>query len=339
MFDNSTTALVENTGTLQGLETADANSVDVSAIANYNDAAIGIDKIITTVFTISGSAVNNYIKPMDLIIASAKISDKVSLAETMEVPVMGECQGEDLYIGYQILKGTPTDYQITFDAAAVAAGFVNIGYLPLPSSQSRDRLYIYVPANMVEGVYTANLQFRNELNDESPMYSLEFTIKLSKDYIVKKFDDVILCDNSSNRFTAYQWYRNGQPIPGATGQFYNELSGLDGLYSLQVNTKEGDILWSCEQEFHTPKNKNATISAYPNPARSSAPFTVKITDLSDQDLRGAVMRIYNTLGSLVLSLNDVKQINSVKLPFGEYIGTVITSDQRKYTCKIIVVNF
>jgi hypothetical protein len=339
MVDNSTNAIVENLGTLIGLAADDVNSVEVSAIASYNDAVVGTDKVITTVFSISGSAASNYIKPVDLIITGAKISDKISLAETMEVPVMGECQGEELFIGYQIIKGTPTDYQITFDPAALAAGFVNTGYLPLPSSQSKDRLYIHVPDNMVEGVYTANLQFRNELKDESPVYSLEFTIKLSKDYIVKKFDDVVLCDNSSNRFTAYQWYKNGQPIPGATGQFYNEKSGLDGFYSLQVSTKEGAILWSCEKEIHSPKFKNATISAYPNPARSSEPFTVKVTDLNDQDLRGAVMRIYNVQGALVQTINDVKQVNSVKLPFGEYIGTVITSDQKRFTYKITVINF
>ncbi len=339
MFDNATTAIVENAGVLQGLETADASSVDVSAIANYDDAAVGKDIVITTVFTISGSAASNYIKPSDLIITNAKISDKVSLSEALEVPVMGECQGEDLFIGYQILKGTPTDYQITYDAAALAAGFINTGYLPLPSSLNQDKLYIPVPANMVEGVYTANLQFRNELNNESPVYHLEFTIKLSKNYIVKKFDDVILCDNSSNQFTEYQWYKDGQPIPGATGQFYNELSGLDGVYSIQVGTKEGAILFSCEQEYHTPKNKNATISAYPNPARSSEPFTVKVTNLNDQDLRGAVMRIYNLQGSLVQTINEVRQVNSVKLPFGEYIGTVITSDQKRFTYKITIINF
>ena len=338
MFDNATTAIVENVGILQGLAFVDANSVDISAIANYNDAAIGKDKVITTVFTIDGSAASNYIKPADLIITGAKISDKVNLAETMEVPVTGECQGEDLSVGYNILSGTPTEYRITFNASALAAGFVNTDYLTLPSSQNQDRLYIHVPANMVEGVYTANLQFRNELNDESPVYPFEFTIKLSKDYIVKKFDDVILCDNSSNRFTAFQWYKNGLPISGATGQFYNEESGLNGLYSLQVSTKEGTVLWSCEQEIHATNFKNATISAYPNPARNSEPFTVKVTNLNDQDLRGAVMRIYNVLGALVQTINEVKQINSVKLPFGEYIGTVITSDQKRFTYKITVVN-
>ena len=338
MFDNNTSALVESTGTLEGVISDDLNAINVSSVANYNDAIAGNNKIITTVFTISGSAASNYIKPVDLIITGAKISEKVSMAETMEVPVTGECQGGDLFVGYKILKGEPTEYRIIFDAAALAAGFADTGYLPLPSAQSQDKLYINIPENMVEGVYVAKLQFRNELNDESPVYPFEFSIKLSKDYLVKKFDDVILCDNSSNRFTTYQWYKNGQPIPGATSQFYNDLTGLDGLYSLLVGTKDGAVLWSCEQEFHSPINKKAIISAYPNPARSSEPFTVKVTNLTDQDLKGAVMRIYSIQGSLIQTLYEVKQINSVKLPFGEYIGTVITTDQKKYTYKILVVN-
>jgi hypothetical protein len=338
MFDNTTTVTVENVGTLQGLASSDANLVTVSAIATYNNATVGEDKVITVVYKISGSAVSNYIQPVDLIITDAKISEIVKLSENLEVPVTGECQGEDLSIGYQVLKGTPSEYRITFSAAALAAGFVNTGYLPLASSQSLDRLNIQVPANMAEGVYSANLQFRNELNVESPAYPFQFAIKLAKSYVVKKFDDLIVCDNSSNRFTSFQWYKNGQPIPGATGQFYREQAGLDGFYSLQVSTIEGAVLWSCDQEIHTRTLKNATISAYPIPARSFVPFTVKVTDLNDQDLKGAVLRIYNVMGVLVQTITDVKQENSVSLPFGDYIGTVVTSDQRKLTCKILVKN-
>jgi hypothetical protein len=191
---------------------------------------------------------------------------------------------------------------------------------------------------MAEGVYLANLQFRNELHDESPVYPFEFTIKLSKNYLVKKFDDVIVCDNSSNRFTTYQWYKNGQLIPGATEQFYNDPEGIDGLYSLQVSTKDGVVLWSCDKEIHATTTKKATISAYPSPAKSSEPFTVRITDLTDQDLAGAVMRIYSITGALVQTINVVTPINTVTLPMGEYLGTVITSDQRKYVYKITVVN-
>ena len=338
IFDNSTIATIKSIGTLQGLATGDANSVDVSAAANYNDAVIGAGKTITTVFSISGNAAGNYLKPADLIVSGAEISEKISLDETMDVPVTGECQGEDLYVGYHILSGTPAEYQIIFDAAAHLAGFKDTGYLPLPSTQNQDKLYINIPANMVEGVYIAKLQFRNSLKFESPVYPFEFTIKLSKDHLVTKFDDVILCDNSSNHFKTYQWYKDGKLIPGATEQFYNDPSGIDGIYSLQVGTTDGAILWSCEKEVHALNTKNATISAYPNPAKSSESFTIKITNLSNDDLEGAVMRIYSITGSLVQTVNVVKQINSVTLPLGEYLGTVITSDQKKYTYKITVAN-
>jgi hypothetical protein len=338
MFDNTTIATIEYVGTLQGLAPGDENVVDVSAVANYNTATIGGDKTITTVFSINGGAASNYLKPVDLIITGAKISEEIKLEETMNVPVTGECQGEDLYVGYHILSGTPVEYRIIFNAAAHAAGFVDTGYLPLPSTQKQDNISLNVPSNMAEGVYLANLQFRNELHDESPVYPFEFTIKLSKNYLVKKFDDVIVCDNSSNRFTTYQWYKNGQLIPGATEQFYNDPEGIDGLYSLQVSTKDGVVLWSCDKEIHATTTKKATISAYPSPAKSSEPFTVRITDLTDQDLAGAVMRIYSITGALVQTINVVTPINTVTLPMGEYLGTVITSDQKKYVYKITVVN-
>ena len=57
--------------------------------------------------------------------------------------------------------------------------------------------------------------------------------------IYKKWDDVLICDNSSNMFVAYQWYKNDVPIAGETKQFYSEAGGLNGRYYVMAQVADG----------------------------------------------------------------------------------------------------
>ena len=52
----------------------------------------------------------------------------------------------------------------------------------------------------------------------------------------QKWDDVVVCNNNpatngGHTFVYYQWYRNGEAIPGANDQYYQEVGGLNGFYS------------------------------------------------------------------------------------------------------------
>ena len=57
--------------------------------------------------------------------------------------------------------------------------------------------------------------------------------------IYKKWDDVLICDNSSNMLVAYQWYKNDAPIAGETKQFYSEAGGLNGRYYVMAQVADG----------------------------------------------------------------------------------------------------
>jgi len=334
MVEGNTVAVIKSLGSLQGVENVDANNVSVTATANYNNVTVGTNKTITIVYTISGSASANYIAPVNKVITGAKISDYVTLSP-LTTPTPG-CEESDLDLAYSILTGTPTQYRITFNDAAHDAGIQDIDFTNLPSTDATGFLPIYVPKGAPDGDYQGTLQLRNELEIASPTYPFEFTINLSTDYIFAKFDDVVLCDNSKERFTSYQWYKDGEEIKGATKQYYCDENGLVGFYSVKVMTTDGKTIYSCAKEFNTPTKKSIVIT--PNPVKISQDCTVRILGFDDQILEKAELSIFNVDGIMIYHSDNVDQSNRMKLPDtpGIYIGHVTTENETNYVFKIVV---
>ena len=64
-----------------------------------------------------------------------------------------------------------------------------------------------------------------------------------------KWSDVIFVRNIDSLYTAYQWYQNGQPIDGATEQFYHDPNGLTGRYHCVMQTRNGGSEETCPAAF------------------------------------------------------------------------------------------
>ena len=338
MYDGNTTAVVESVGTLSGVEAVDATNVSITAVANYADEKVGVSKTITVVYTLGGSAIDNYIVPTNWLIITAKVSEKLVL-NTLQSPTAG-CEGSGMDLSYSFISGTPVQYQITFGAAALSAEFQNISFSDLTSpGTSNGTVSIPVPSGVPFGTYQASLQVRNELGLVSDSYSFQFVVNVSTDFIVTKFDDVVLFDNKTINFGSYQWYKNGKAINGATGQFYNDPLGLVGAYSLKLKTVGGQDLQTCSKVLNIPKAKKVSVSVYPNPMRANQESTVKITGLSDEELQGAVMNVYNIQGIRVYSTKTVEQINSLILQNldGNYVGHITTAKGNDYVYRILLV--
>ena len=335
MVDGNTSAVITTPGTMQGVEATDAGKISITVAANYDNQNVGINKKITVVYTLGGSAMGNYIAPVDFIVTGAKISDNVILSPIV-TPTNG-CEGSSLDLAYDVLTGTPTQYRITFDATTLAAGIQNVSYTNLPSASASGILPINIPAGTKDGNYLGTLQFRNELGIESPVYTFLFTINVSKDYIISKFDDVVLIDNSSNRFVAYQWYKDGVELKGATKQFYNDLGGLVGSYTVKLTTVDGQTLYTCPKVLETSLAKK--VSVFPSPVKKYQLSTIKLTGVGDDELVGAELSVYTMQGTRVYHSTQVEKVNSISLPpiAGMYVGRVTTSKGQELQFKVIVI--
>ena len=87
--------------------------------------------------------------------------------------------------------------------------------------------------------------------------------------IVNKYDWQLLCNNVALRnyfpaqtATAFQWYKNEQAIPGATGDDYSEHNELQGVFQLNVRLDDGRSIWSNIIEIEGPEDAPARVQIY-----------------------------------------------------------------------------
>ncbi|MDR3705825.1 MAG: YDG domain-containing protein, partial [Paludibacteraceae bacterium] len=333
LYDGTTTAAV-TAGTLSGVLSADVANVTLTATGRYDNANVGTGKTITVSYSLSGSAAGNYIAPIDFVVTNGVITDNIILSQL--VTLSASCEGSDMDLSYNVLKGVPTQYKLSFNDTAHAAGIQDIAYTNLASSATSGTITFAIPSGTADGTYQGTLVVRNTSGTESSSYSFNFTVNVSSDYIVQMYSDVVTCNNNSNRFTAYQWYKDGVAISGATKQFYYQNDGLNGSYSIRLTTTDGQILYTCPKALTSTSFKSASV--YPNPAKSNQPFTIALSGFVGEELENATLSIYAINGSCVYQSTKVENLNTINLSLlpQVYIGHLKVSNGSDYEFKVIV---
>jgi hypothetical protein len=132
----------------------------------------------------------------------------------------------------------------------------------------------------------------------------------------------------------YQWYRNGIAIPGANDQYYQEVGGLNGFYSLYVIDDQGNEYMTCEMMIATTPQ----IRVYPVPANIGVEITIELP-LSEEELEGAYLDIYDAKGALVQHVTNLQVITKVSgfEAQGTYFGRIVTGTNDTKTVKFIIV--
>jgi hypothetical protein len=262
---------------------------------------------------------------------SITVNDDITISP-LASPSAG-CEASDFALTYTVLSGVPTQYQIKFSDQAILGGLSNVAYTTL-SAPTGGVITFSVPKGMRAGTYTGYLQLKDNAGAESLAYPFEFTVNLSSDYIITKFDDVIACDNSSYRFVSYQWYKNGVKIEGATKQFYNDPAGLAGTYVLQVTTTDGNTFFSCPKTISTIKK---SVKVFPNPVQANRTFSVQVIGFEPKELSTATLAVYDMQGVCVYKSATVSDMNRLQLPSSQvYVGHVTTSNGEDYSFKVVI---
>jgi len=259
------------------------------------------------------------------------------LLDSMVSPEPG-CEGHNLNLSYRILNGEPIKYRLLFNDSAFKAGFRDIPYMDLPTTDSIGVLPLEIPMNVANGSYLVHLQMKDKYGLESQVYPIAFTLNVSSGIILTKFGDVIFCDNSAKRYIRFQWYKNGNPIPGATRQYYSDPLGLVGLYHLQIWTSDLKELTTCPKDFNIPLVSAGKVILSPNPIQKGQSCSVNIQGLSKEDLIGSEMSIYDMKGTPVYHSNDVQPLHILKLSIssGLYMGKITTTQGDTYSFEVLV---
>ena len=123
---------------------------------------------------------------------------------------------------------------------------------------------------------------------------------------------------------------------GATNQFYQEIGGLKGCYSVDLKLESGRIIRSCER---CVDKTIKMMSIYPNPVKRGDVVSIFLSDDS---------QIYNDLINITLYTSDGRLIRSEQVHYGKFeVGTsnlsagiyilkIMTNDGQLYNEKIVV---
>ncbi|WP_129748213.1 MBG domain-containing protein, partial [Flavobacterium anhuiense] len=154
--------------------------------------------------------------------------------------------------------------------------------------------------------------------------------------VIQQWANVLFFDNKSNNYVAWQWYKNGAAISGATRQYYSEIQPLNGTYHVIAKDKNGNSIKSCPIET-TGTVFTKKIKIYPNPVKPNAEFTLEC-DFSESQLNGSEVVIYDIAGKLVQTISNVKPKNQIIAPSQTalYIVVLKLADGQLKTINLLV---
>jgi len=152
--------------------------------------------------------------------------------------------------------------------------------------------------------------------------------------IIKKWNNVLICDNSQNLFATYQWYKNDNIIASATKQYYRESESLPaGNYYVKVTTTDGSDGISNTLTVNTASK---AIKLYPNPVINGQSSRLSI-DVSPSELEGARLTITSLSGQVVKQSNILSSDTSISgLQKGSYAIHVTFADGSSYNEKLVI---
>ncbi|MEG1556284.1 MAG: T9SS type A sorting domain-containing protein, partial [Bacteroidales bacterium] len=224
-----------------------------------------------------------------------------------------------------------TDYSV-FNFSGDVAGNAESGY------------YLEFSAPQTPGNYAVRIKIDECSYDITvrTLFSNQFaTAQYGKNIIEQRWDDVVVVNNNIDgyKFVSYQWYRNGEMIPGATGQYYQEVGGLSGFYSVRLIAQDlatGNMIEYMTCDFASADTK--AVKVYPVPAKTYQEITIEL-DLTEEELNGALLDIFDMKGGLVQRINSVQPVTKVSgfVAQGTYFGRILTGTNEIKTVKFIIV--
>ena len=218
---------------------------------------------------------------------------------------------------YTIKQGITDTYSLKWQGAP--KGLVNVEEEKLPTDS---RLVIPVLQPIEANVYEGVLTFYDngaKINPTIPNFvdSLTLVVQYADSVLTQRWNDVLAVKNSEYNggytFSAYQWYKDGKAIEGATASILYVPEGLDfnAAYTVALTREKDNVtLYSCpiKPEKVSGINDVPTLVPRNTPLQMQGKgtarwFTALGTVLSEQTYDDSPIMTPATGGSFVLQLN------------------------------------
>ena len=246
---------------------------------------------------------------------------------------MAECDVNEVTINFNMISGTAdADFTVTYENGMVVTGTIvnNTATFATPDAPG--------DYNAVFSVGGCDY----DIIVRRPVFSSDFSDGTTP-FMMQRWDDVVIINNNpatngGHTFVSYQWYRNGELIPGAIYKNYQEEGGLNGFYSIEVVSKDADgsvvTYRTCEQYF----SSSTSVKVYPVPATVQQVVTIEL-DLTAEELVDATLDIYDAIGAIVNHISNVEPITKVAgfKAAGTYFGRITLANGETKTVKFVIV--
>ncbi len=200
-------------------------------------------------------------------------------------------------VPFTLNSGFLTDYVVRYGQKALDAGFLNDS----TAVNSDTCVSLTLPDSVRPDYYALTLTFKDAICAD-----ISFPLSLEVDYarsiIRQKWNNVLAVTNSGYNggytFSAFQWYRNGEPLTGETGSYLylGETAAFDTTdvyHAVLTRADDGISIPTCPVLLSTHADK----SQYPVQTVVTAGAPLRIAGVTGR----ATARLYNAAGALCLT--------------------------------------
>jgi hypothetical protein len=219
---------------------------------------------------------------------------KVGIDSLVEI-----CPNEPEYaLSYTLEEGGLAYYDVLYSDIAKTVGFSDMlqqnivydSYIPMT-----------LPSDVPAGTYDAHVKLTSSsVCGESKVLPVKITVKINPyDLIARKWDNVLALYNRDHNggldFTAYQWYRNGEVLSGATGSYLylgkDEVFNPEDRYSVLLKLRDGSSLLTCDFSVQASSNVRSNIPTMVVPNERVALSVERTNTVIFRDLSGRIYSI------------------------------------------------
>lgn len=162
---------------------------------------------------------------------------------------------QNLYIPLMIDKGVFDSLAISFSTLELrdTVIYTNVGEVNIPYS-----------ANITPGSYTATFTYY-QFCCGTHTFTRTIDVRYRSSIVEQKWNDVLTLlspkYNGGYRFTAFQWYKNDEPLEGETNSYLYQPLDVNATYYVEVTREDGVTMTTCpiQPEHHEDQTPFPTI--------------------------------------------------------------------------------
>lgn len=265
-----------------------------------------------------------------LVILSLAVVEKLN-TEIEDLPTLC-ADDKQLIIDYHIMAGQFDSLAIRFSGNSSSPAFYN---QVIYDNTQTSIVYPY-DLTVLPGTYHVQLEFYQHKACSNQIFEQDIDILYSASIIEQKWNNVLALLNSKYNggytFTAYQWYKNGEPIAGETGSYLHQDLDMTADYSVLLCRENGVFVQTCP--FRPTPHTDIDINPLPTLAHISQNLPIR----NNKEKPIVKTTIYDAIGEIKSAISVTGDTSYITAPAsaGHYIVHITYQDGTTATQHLIV---